>query len=614
VEAEQLYQRVIDIDKRHFGAVHGLGLVRLQQGRFADAVNLFRRAIKIDRNSAEAHHHLAVALTGLGRAEEAIERYERALAIRPDFAEAHDSLGHALQLLGRYQAAIVHHEMAIAAKPSYAEARNNLGNALYMLDQSEKAILQYEKALAIRPDYAEAHNNLGRVLSGLNRHEQAIARYRDALTIRPDFVDARINLGNALGALGRYEEATEQYDNVLAISPKDVKALVKRGYMLSALRKDRQAVTEYDKALAIRRDDTEALTGRGISLIRLGQEASAAEIFNSMIKRGVRSVEVLLAITSLPASMVSTDLLALSTEVVRLEGRDKAGFENIFGFVQAAGLDRASRHEEAWEHLVAANRTRFLAAQEEFDKAVARERASLARMREQPARAAGDSLDGHPISLFILGPSRSGKTTMEKLVSVLGSVERGYEDPIVENAVRRASRTIGLPTSTMFEDLPATGYSLCREMYLEELTRHAGAAKVFTNTNPGRIHEADLIPGVFPNVRFLFMKRNVDDNVLRIYQRAYKTGNFYAYDLKAARDYVVWYNEVMDLLTENFPKIIRVIHYEDMVDDPAAALRTAAELCSLPMTSARLPPVGDDRGCAAPYLRFLAAELAGTAP
>jgi tetratricopeptide (TPR) repeat protein len=65
-EAEQLYRRVLETEERHFGAVHGLGLIRLQQARFADAVSLFRRAVKIDRNSAEAHHHLGVALTGRG--------------------------------------------------------------------------------------------------------------------------------------------------------------------------------------------------------------------------------------------------------------------------------------------------------------------------------------------------------------------------------------------------------------------------------------------------------------------------------------------------------------------------------------------------------------------
>src|SRR5947209_6740695 len=70
-EAEQFYQAVLKDDGRHFAAVHGLGLIRLQLGRHADAEPLFRRAIKINGKSAEAHHHLAVSLTGLGLPQEA---------------------------------------------------------------------------------------------------------------------------------------------------------------------------------------------------------------------------------------------------------------------------------------------------------------------------------------------------------------------------------------------------------------------------------------------------------------------------------------------------------------------------------------------------------------
>ena len=116
---------------------------------------------------------------------------------------------------------------------------------------------------------------------------------------------------------------------------------------------------------------------------------------------------------------------------------------------------------------------------------------------------------------------------------------------------------------------------------------------------------------MFPNVRFIFVKRNLEDNVLRIYQRKYAKGNFYSYDLKAAREHVLWYHQMMDVLAAMLPTIVRVIQYEDMVADPAAALRTAANLCGLPAPEASLPAVGDDRGCAEPYRQFMAAELNG---
>jgi hypothetical protein len=189
----------------------------------------------------------------------------------------------------------------------------------------------------------------------------------------------------------------------------------------------------------------------------------------------------------------------------------------------------------------------------------------------------------------------------------LEGVKRGYENPSVENAVRRAFQTSGLLTSGMFEVLPPAFDAVCSEIYLEELGRRAASAKVFTNTHPGRIHDVARVAAAFPGVRFVFVKRDVDDNMFRIYMRKYQSGNAYAYDLTTIRDHILWYHRMIDLFAEKLPEISRVVRYEDMVTDPTAALRVAADLCGLPMTGSPLPEIGDDRGCAEPYKAFMAA-------
>jgi hypothetical protein len=68
---------------------------------------------------------------------------------------------------------------------------------------------------------------------------------------------------------------------------------------------------------------------------------------------------------------------------------------------------------------------------------------------------------------------------------------------------------------------------------------------------------------------------------------------------------------MIDLLTEKFPAIARVVHYEDIAVDPMGALRGAAELCGLPMPDGTAPALGDDRGCAQPYRTFMAAAREG---
>jgi len=68
---------------------------------------------------------------------------------------------------------------------------------------------------------------------------------------------------------------------------------------------------------------------------------------------------------------------------------------------------------------------------------------------------------------------------------------------------------------------------------------------------------------------------------------------------------------MIDLMVDKFPNIVRVITYEDMVADPAAARATAAELCGLSASDAPPPAIGSDIGCAAPYERLIATALNG---
>jgi protein O-GlcNAc transferase len=258
LESENLYQMVLAADDRHFGALNGMGLLRLQQSKFEDAARLFRRAVKLDKNSAHAQFHLGVALTGLKRPEEAVRHYERAVALAPRLAEAHNNLGYALQLLGRDKQAIAHYERALAIRPDYAEARNNLGNVLHLLGRDEEAIAHYERALAIRPDYAEAHWNIGNALQALGREEDAVGRYESALAAKPDYADAHRRLADALCALKRDEEAIAHYDKALAIRPDHVDALVARGNALRKLDRYDEAMASFEKALSINPENPSA--------------------------------------------------------------------------------------------------------------------------------------------------------------------------------------------------------------------------------------------------------------------------------------------------------------------------------------------------------------------
>jgi len=322
------------------------------------------------------------------------------------------------------------------------------------------------------------------------------------------------------------------------------------------------------------------------------------------------TLEVLYGLANVPSARVNVDLLAELEKLPRDQTDGTREFDELAAFVRATALDKAGRHAEAWQHLAQVNHAIFLATQEIFREGAERQNAALTTLQGDPIKALSDNRDNRqPISLFILGPSRCGKSTMEQLVATLDGVKRGYENRNVEKAIRRTFQSGNLLTGSHIGMLPAQLYPQCRDIYLEELAQRVGSARVFTNTNGELIYEAQLMASVFPNVRFIFLRRNLEDNLLRMYQRTYRAGFAYSYDLKAARDYVFWYHQMIDLMAKKLPDIVRIIDYEDMIANPAAAVRVAADLCGLSMTDRPLPEVGDDRGCAEPYRDFITAEL-----
>jgi Flp pilus assembly protein TadD len=476
--------------------------------------------------------------------------------------------------------------------------------------ESDRAQKICESLIRERPDYMAAHHMLGLIHAAQKNYDRAFDHLSRAAMLNPrDWMTLTALAGVCL-ELQATDMAALTLQQARAIKPRDANVLETLGRIYREEREYERAKEAFREAAALEDTLLPALMGLGHACGALGQNAEAVEVFESLIKRGMSSLEVLYSLTLLPSAFVNVDLLAELDKLSRNQTEGERGLEEIAANVRAGALDKAGRHAEAWQLLVRTNRAISLARQENLRDWSEKQRTTLTTLQGKPIKAVGDKRDSsQPISLFILGPSRSGKTTMEQLVATLDSVKRGYENPSVEKAIRRTFQSAGLLTSSFIEMLPAELYPRCRDMYLEELAQRVGSARVFTNTSPQRIFDAYLMASVFPNVRFIFLKRNLEDNTLRIYQRKYRAGNDYSYDLKAARDYVAWYHQTMDLMAKKLPDIVRIIAYEDMVANPAAAVRAAADLCGLPKTDGPLPEVGDDRGCAQPYHDFIRAEL-----
>jgi tetratricopeptide (TPR) repeat protein len=248
-EAERVYADILQRDPADFDVLHRQGVIALQTGRHARAVELIGRAIAQHGGSAAAHVSLGSALRALGRRAEAVASFDRAIALQPGLVEAHNNRGIALQELNRPNEALACFERALTLRPQSAELHSNRGNILRHLRRYPDALASYERALALQPNLAAAHNNRGLALQSLRRYAEAAASYQRALELEPQLAEAHNNLGTVLYQLGQPAEALESCARALRLQP-DLRGVHSNlGSALRDLERPDEALVHHDLAL-----------------------------------------------------------------------------------------------------------------------------------------------------------------------------------------------------------------------------------------------------------------------------------------------------------------------------------------------------------------------------
>jgi predicted O-linked N-acetylglucosamine transferase (SPINDLY family) len=217
--AEAFYGEVLARDPQQFDALHMLGLIAAQRGRFTEAEARIAAALAINPRSALAHNNFGNVLSEQGRNVDALGEYEAAIAIRPDYADAHSNRGLVLQELGRHEEALPSYRRALELNPGHVEAHYNQGNCLRDLKRLEEATASYDKALLLSPSYADAWSNRGNALIEMGAAKEGVASYAQALAVRPDLPAALNNRGNQLLEEKRYREAAADFARLVSVDP-----------------------------------------------------------------------------------------------------------------------------------------------------------------------------------------------------------------------------------------------------------------------------------------------------------------------------------------------------------------------------------------------------------
>lgn len=278
-EAEGLYRQILAANPRHPDALHLLGMLAMQTGHAAAAVDLVSQAVAVAPHLVDYHNSLGNALGDSGRFDEAVAAYDRALALNPRHPIITNNRANALRKLNRLDESLAGYQRAIALDSSLAPAHNGLATVLLEQRQFEPAIAAARRATQLDPHFAEAWNSLGIALRGAGQLALAAQTLGQAAQLNPASAPLHLNLGLALEESGRFDDALAAYDRAIALSPSSPSAHNNRGNVLRRLMRIDESADAYRQAIRLQPDFAEYHGNLGIALADQGRlpESIAAQ-------------------------------------------------------------------------------------------------------------------------------------------------------------------------------------------------------------------------------------------------------------------------------------------------------------------------------------------------
>jgi len=591
-EAAAIYRRILDVNPRHPDALHLLGLVALQAGDRAVALERIDAAIAISGGVAEYHHNRGVALLRLGRPGEAEPSFRRALQLKPAYPEAYNALGNARLALQRLDEAVAAYRSALAKQPQFPEAHNNLGNALRRLNKLDEAITHYWQAVQQRPGYLKALCSLAAALQERGNLVEAEACYQSAVTQQPAEAKAWHGLATVQRELGDFAAAVASLQRAVAADPADLHARLDLGDWLADLGRADEARDCFQEVL--RRSPTASDAELGLArLARAGSNAAAADAhLAAALRIAPQSVSALCAAMEQDGETIDTDLRSRAERLAEDERRSLRDRSRLH-LALAGLLDREGAYEDSFWHLQRGNdlrRAELESMGKPFDASVHEtfvDRQIAAFTPEVFSRST-DFGDPSELPIFIVGMPRSGTTLCEQILAShpqvrgLGELQdvQTMARELPERLAANGGRPLPYPECMRTLDTAVTGPLI--DAYLARMRRLAGDAARVTDKHPTNFRHLGLIATLLPRAHVIHCRRDAMDTCFSCFKQDFDSPIPWAWALDAVGRYYRQYTRLMRHWRSVLPVAPFEFVYEEAVQDLEGVARRLLTFCGLP--------------------------------
>lgn len=490
------------------------------------------------------------ALLEAGRAEEAQQLLTSALRERGDDVQLlelladcrlrSDRAGDAARILTRCM------ELA----PTRSNAYFSLAELLERAGRPADVLAVYTSLSAALPDLAIAHFNRGVYLRRLGRLDEAVGAYRRAIALGIECpAEVWSNLGVILGELERHDEARGAFARALEADSAWVPALYNLGLLHEEFGERAAAFELFERVLTIDPDYHDALA-------RIAHGSTSPDRDDSLIVR-------------LRATLDRDDLLP--------------GARETLTFALGKVLDSCGRYDEAFAAFVSGNaiaRHRV----EPYDRdANERDNAALRNCFDAQWLRRVNGVSQAPL-VFVCGMWRSGTTLLQRMLGAHPALAPGGE---ITYFSARLDNAAAIQRRAAFAADESALYALGRG-YLELIEQRFPGPRRIIDKRPDNWRHLGLLHGIFPQARFIVLRRDPLDTCLSVFFQQFGDELRYAVDLSDIAHYLRGCRDVLRYWKTLFPHRILEVQYERLVAQPEQVLQEACAFLELPWDAGML--------------------------
>ncbi|MDB4117404.1 sulfotransferase [Amylibacter sp.] len=473
-----------------------------------------------------------------------------------------------------------------------------------MLDKAEKICFS---VLRDHPKYYGAAHTMGLIYADKHDHEKAAQYLNRAAILHPKSWKTLVALAVEYTLVSAHVLAMNAAHDALKLEPDKTEVHTTLAEVFLAIKDYENARDHFQLAKELDAKFFEAGQGYIRASLELGEYQNAANECQRLYKIHPLSLNLAFLCYRVPSEFIASNILE-AVELFILSGKRKPDESEInWTFLLCSVLEKRKQYKASWVEARKANLLKLtgnetMSALELKDIKIRVDwlKKNVTSINKKPCIK-----NEAPNTLFIFGPSRSGKTSLESLLGQHPDLKRGYENQIVNTAIITGYHEAGLIPVKTLSYLPVQFQSIVTDLYLQYLNELIEKFSTFTITTPGFIWDAPFFHLAIPNTHYVFVKRNKSDLMWKIFSRNYRSGNLYSFDLKTLNEYIDLYYDIIDLMQQMLPNTTMVVHYDEIIHSPQKTCDRVFDFCGLSDHKLHKNKLNGDIGCSDPYKVFM---------